>query len=369
MPIAIYHRVMKREGFEETAKILLELLQDTQKKNPDEPRDLYLDISGHRTEEGGFDAEMLELQKEFVLGFLGKYFTNIHMPLLSAKNQNEQRNDVPEELIIMNALEDKEDELAALYIENYSNTEFASEEPVYEFLKNLSGLIVDLHSIHPMHHSITEDGTHEWRFYWHSYLMDLVTELFDGFILGNLISVSAMTRTLIESYAYISLFDQNIEGDLIPQWQAFSIYSIAQKMHERCDSCGNDLLHELCETAHLSYETIAEKRRKYGDNAWLCGLMGNKRISFRSISEFLGDPLLYEDFQQACSYIHGQDITTKSSPFTYYEVISGKLYLMTVYIFKVLALLFPDEKEIHERIEFLYADLLELCRQYNKISK
>lgn len=81
MSIAIYHRVMRREGFEETARILLHLVRDARDKAPDKPRVLYLDIDGHRNEAGGFDGEMFELQQEFVLGFLMPFLKEVHMPL------------------------------------------------------------------------------------------------------------------------------------------------------------------------------------------------------------------------------------------------------------------------------------------------
>jgi len=40
---------------------------------------------------------MLELQKEFGLGFLLPYFTEVHFPLCSVTNTKEQNNDIPME--------------------------------------------------------------------------------------------------------------------------------------------------------------------------------------------------------------------------------------------------------------------------------
>lgn len=42
-------------------KILIHLLADVQEKNPDMSRILYVDIDGHRNQNGGFDKDMLEL--------------------------------------------------------------------------------------------------------------------------------------------------------------------------------------------------------------------------------------------------------------------------------------------------------------------
>lgn len=44
----IYHRVMKRENFEKAANDIYDLLVEAQKKYPDSPRVLYLDIDSHR---------------------------------------------------------------------------------------------------------------------------------------------------------------------------------------------------------------------------------------------------------------------------------------------------------------------------------
>ena len=70
--IALYHRVMRRENFEKAAKDLFDLLKGAQIQSPNCPRALFVDIDGHRNDQGGFDNDMYELQKEFGMGFLGK---------------------------------------------------------------------------------------------------------------------------------------------------------------------------------------------------------------------------------------------------------------------------------------------------------
>jgi hypothetical protein len=98
--MAIYHRVFTHEGFETAAQTLFRLVTTTQEQAPDAPRQLYLDIDGHRNENGGFTGDMLELQREFVLGFLLPYLTEVHMPLIGVKNKAKQRNDMPDRLEI-----------------------------------------------------------------------------------------------------------------------------------------------------------------------------------------------------------------------------------------------------------------------------
>jgi hypothetical protein len=44
---------------------------------------------------------MLELQKEFLLGFLSPYLSEIHCPLVDETNQKPQENDTPPTLILI----------------------------------------------------------------------------------------------------------------------------------------------------------------------------------------------------------------------------------------------------------------------------
>lgn len=98
--VAIYHCVYAHEGFEESAQILFKLVRNAKERVPGKKRLLYLDIEGHRNSEGGFDADMLELQKEFLVGFLAQFLSEISAPLVKAKNTKPQNNDIPPELLI-----------------------------------------------------------------------------------------------------------------------------------------------------------------------------------------------------------------------------------------------------------------------------
>jgi hypothetical protein len=97
--VALYHRVYAHEGFEQSAQRLFQLVQNAQQHSPGKRRVLYLDIDGHRTSEGGFDTDMLELQSEFLLGFLGPYLSEIHAPLMNVINPKPQENELPPALI------------------------------------------------------------------------------------------------------------------------------------------------------------------------------------------------------------------------------------------------------------------------------
>jgi len=107
--VAIYHVVYSHEGFEESAQILLKLVKRVQKGQPGKKRNLFLDIEGHRNKEGGFDADMLELQQDFILGFLSRFLSEIYCPLFKAKNPKPQENEILSELIIIKKQEYKHD--------------------------------------------------------------------------------------------------------------------------------------------------------------------------------------------------------------------------------------------------------------------
>ena len=79
--VALYHIVYRDEGFEEAATALFELVREAERTYPGQRRVLYLDIEGHRNEQGGYDHDMLELQREFVLGVLRPFLAEAHLPL------------------------------------------------------------------------------------------------------------------------------------------------------------------------------------------------------------------------------------------------------------------------------------------------
>jgi len=96
--IAIAHRVLAHEDFDRTAQILLNLLNNAQRKFPAAKRCLHLEIDGHRDSLGRFDQDMLELQSKFMAEFLIQFLTRAETPLAVIQNPNSQNNQIPEEL-------------------------------------------------------------------------------------------------------------------------------------------------------------------------------------------------------------------------------------------------------------------------------
>ncbi len=100
--VAIYHVVHSHEGFEESARTLFRLVRRAEVAKPGKRRVLSLDVEGHRTNDGGFDPDMLELQNDFLVGFLAPFLCEVRCPLLTLRNPRPQDDDIPEELVIEN---------------------------------------------------------------------------------------------------------------------------------------------------------------------------------------------------------------------------------------------------------------------------
>lgn len=101
--MALYHCVYPNENFEAAAKAIWTLIVESQKSSPGKPRSLYLDIEGHKDKDGSFDNDMWELQRHFILGALARYLKRIYLPLIAVERNKAQRNDLPDEVKIMEA--------------------------------------------------------------------------------------------------------------------------------------------------------------------------------------------------------------------------------------------------------------------------
>ncbi|RHV68449.1 hypothetical protein DXB18_03890 [Clostridium sp. OM02-18AC] len=355
--IALYHRIMKRENFETAATDLFHLLVNAQKKDPNVPRILYVDIDGHRNKAGGFDRDMLELQKEFGIDFLLQFFQEVHFPLISVKNTREQNNDIPPELVIGNAENEKDQSLDELYIENYANTEFMSEDNVYDYLKRFSSFLKDYNQWNECNENEGSSETDKLHLLnmWHEHLKDMIMELFNNFLYGNLLSAAAMTRTLIECYVYISILIKEQDPKLIEDWYLCGLMMKVKEAKNR-KSPVLGMVKQLCKVLNRDFSEIQKKfdanDRNKNENSWLCDVIGEKRVTFRKACEYLGEPQVYGDFQQLCSFVHGQDVQTKMMPFVFYSSIYTKLYLMSTYIFKSIRL-FPIDDTMEQEIQSL----------------
>lgn len=98
--VSLYHVVGPDDDFEQAAQDLFALLQAAQAQYPAWPRVLYLDIQGHTDALGRLEPDFVELQQEFLILGLGRYFTALDLPLVSLVNPELQDNAVPAGLAI-----------------------------------------------------------------------------------------------------------------------------------------------------------------------------------------------------------------------------------------------------------------------------
>ena len=101
--VVLYHVVHAHEGFEESAQALFALVRRAQAVRPGKRRRLFVDIEGHQTSDGNFNADMLELQNTFLVEFLAPFLCEVHCPLVTLSKPQQQDDDIPDELIIQDS--------------------------------------------------------------------------------------------------------------------------------------------------------------------------------------------------------------------------------------------------------------------------
>lgn len=96
--VSLYHVVEADDDFEDAAHDLFDLLSEAQEEFPDWPRVLYIDIENHVRDDGRLEEDMIELQQEFLIAAMGKFFTALALPLVSVVNPESQTNELPDTL-------------------------------------------------------------------------------------------------------------------------------------------------------------------------------------------------------------------------------------------------------------------------------
>ena len=65
---------------------------------------------------------------------------------------------------------------------------------------------------------------------------------------------------------------------------------------------------------------------------------GKGRIYFSHVCEYLQETELYQTYQWACAFVHGQDIRSKNASLTFYDSTYHLLTVMMSYIFRAIRL-------------------------------
>lgn len=360
--VALYHRVLRRENFEKAAKDLVSLVYAAEKKEPGKPRTLYLDIDGHRNAQGEFDADMLELQEEFGLRFLLPFLTEVHFPLISARNKNPQRNDVPEQLEIFHARNEKDHSLDDLYVENFSHTEYQSEATVYAYLKQVSDFLKRYQELDAEYALLPPEpyDPQNHLLQWRLHMRELINELFNMFVGGNLFSAAAMTRTLMECCVYGKVLKQEKSTRLLEDWFLCGMIRSLPDQDGALRQAGLKTVYALCSAWNREPEETIRRFKKGNENEWLASVIPVKgRIYFSHVCEYLQETELHQTYQWACAFVHGQDIRSKMHPFTFYDSTYHLLTVMMSYIFRAIRL-YPVSQELEAEMQKLERDLAAL---------
>ena len=98
--IMLYHDMAVYENFERCAQRIFAILRDSQRKYPSAERTLLLRIQGHRNDEGGYDHDAWEIIHHFIPEFIFPYLKAAITPFGEFRNNNKQRDDIPDRLEI-----------------------------------------------------------------------------------------------------------------------------------------------------------------------------------------------------------------------------------------------------------------------------
>lgn len=97
-------------------------------------------------------------------------------------------------------------------------------------------------------------------------------------------------------------------------------------------------MYALCSAWNREPEETIRRFKKGNENEWLVSVIpGKGRIYFSHVCEYMQETELYQTYQWACAFVHGQDIRSKMHPFTFYDSTYHLLTVMMSYIFEYSA--------------------------------
>lgn len=254
-----------------------------------------------------------------------------------------------------------------LYIENCANTEFISEPDVLNYLTKVRSFLIDYKSYH-VRHTMRED--HQFAksaqlHLWKAHIDELIIEVYNAFVCGSFLTVSAMTRNLIEAFGYLSILTSLGNEQLIHHWFVCSLCNEKRLDADRTRA----FVEEYCQANSLNFSEMWEiygiqaNGNRPGRNTWIKQVIPGKKDSFKNICAYLKDDQIYKDYQDACTFVHEQDIASKLSPFTFDTSICHRFDLMMNYIFKCIRL-FPLNKDLEDQRISLELDHIVLLNRF-----
>ena len=222
--------------------------------------------------------------------FLLPFLTEVHFPLISDRNKNPQRNDVPERLEISHARNEKDHSLDAPYVENFSHTEYQSEATVYAYLKQVSDFLKRYQELDAEYALLPPEpyDPQNYLLQWRLHMRELINELFNMFVGGNLFSTAAMTRTLMECCVYGKVLKQEKSARLLEDWFLCGMIRSLPGQDGALRQAKLKTVYALCSAWNREPEETIRRFKKGNENEWLVSVIpGKGRIYFSHVCEYL----------------------------------------------------------------------------------
>ena len=252
--------------------------------------------------------------------------------------------------------------LDAPYVENFSHTEYQSEATVYAYLKQVSDFLKRYQELDAEYALLPPEpyDPQNYLLQWRLHMRELINELFNMFVGGNLFSTAAMTRTLMECCVYGKVLKQEKSARLLEDWFLCGMIRSLPGQDGALRQAKLKTVYALCSAWNREPEETIRRFKKGNENEWLVSVIpGKGRIYFSHVCEYLQETELYQTYQWACAFVHGQDIRSKMHPFTFYDSTYHLLTVMMSYIFRAIRL-YPVSEELEAEMQKLERDLAAL---------
>ena len=126
------------------------------------------------------------------------------------------------------------------------------------------------------------------------------------------------------------------------------------------------MIQKYCQANDLDFKTMWNTYYQDPRNKrWLRQVIPNGALDFKAYCNYLKELHIYEDYESACSFVHGQDLTSKTLPFTFYHSICYRFDMMMLYVFRTIRL-FPLNEALDAQLSNLEDELIAVSEKYFK---
>ena len=205
---------------------------------------------------------------------------------------------MPERLEISHARNEKDHSLDAPYVENFSHTEYQSEATVYAYLKQVSDFLKRYQELDAEYALLPPEpyDPQNYLLQWRLHMRELINELFNMFVGGNLFSTAAMTRTLMECCVYGKVLKQEKSARLLEDWFLCGMIRSLPGQDGALRQAKLKTVYALCSAWNREPEETIRRFKKGNENEWLVSVIpGKGRIYFSHVCEYLQETRALSD--------------------------------------------------------------------------